>query len=459
MNSRQVDVVVVGGGSAGIAAAIAAARQGAETLLIEAGPDLGGELLSGLPVDGCLNARGEWVVGGIARELFERCADAGCCIGPVFDWRLNYGVCIDPEMLRIVIAETLSRSKVLLLLYSMAIDVVRENGHLRDVIVQNRSGRTRISATHFVDCSGAADLAHMAGAPTETGDGRGNFQPVSLVFRMGNIDFQRYLEFVRDHPDEYLLAESPVIDIDKSACARKVYEQGWPFTALSAAGHRMARALEDGRLFPTTAIYMWPTSRERKEMGFNVTRIPNINATDTEALSGVLAGLTAQVTQSVAFLKAEIPGFADAWLSHIAPRIGVRETRRILGQYVLTEHDVLEGRKFPDAIARGSHHIDIHGAGTAQERIPVKHGNSYDIPYRCLIPRGVDNLFVAGRCLSSTRAANGSTRVMGQCLATGEAAGTAAGMCAKSRADSTELPVEALRRQLKQQHAVIDGTH
>jgi hypothetical protein len=162
----------------------------------------------------------------------------------------------------------------------------------------------------------------------------------------------------------------------------------------------------------------------------------------------------------LSFLRKNAPGFENAHISGVAPRVGIRETRRIMGEYVLTAEDVLEGKKFDDGVAKGSHHIDLHGKGTDQERIPVKDGRSYDIPFRSLIPQNVENLLVAGRCFSSTREANGSARVMGPCLSMGQAAGTAAAIASQNRYENVrDIPADNLRAVLKEHGAIVDGTH
>jgi len=454
------DVVVIGAGAAGVAAATAAARNRATALLIESTPAIGGGLLGGLPLDGCLNARGEWIVGGCVRELIDECKALGGYVGPVFDWRLNWGVCYDPEIMRLAVAGVLRRYDVSLLLYSLVEGTDVSGGCVKGITVVSKAGRTRIKGKMYVDCSGDGDLAVLAGADYDKGGSHEEFQPISLVFRMSQVDFDGYLEFVRDHPVEYLLAESPVIEKTPAQCAEALWQAGYPFTALSAKGALLGQAIRCGEMFPTTALYMWPTSLVKREVGVNATRMANIDATDTTQLSHSYTDLHQQVQTCVTFLRGRVPGFQDAVLASVAPGIGVRETRRIAGEVVLTKEDVLEGRKRADGVAKGSHHIDLHGAGMEQTRVPVKDGRSYDIPYGCLIPKGLDNLLVAGRCLSSTRDANGSARVMGTCMATGQAAGTAAALCARQgHDDPRDLPVQMLRRTLLAQGAVLDGTH
>ncbi|MEO8653091.1 MAG: FAD-dependent oxidoreductase, partial [Ramlibacter sp.] len=194
----------------------------------------------------------------------------------------------------------------------------------------------------------------------------------------------------------------------------------------------------------------------------NATRVGgNIDGTNTAALSATIGTLMEQVWKTAGFLKKRLPGFEKATFAGLAPRVGVRETRRIMGDYVLTREDVVSGRKFPDsAIAKGAQHVDIHQSGTTQIRIPIANGGSYDIPFGCLLPRGLKNVMVAGRCLSATREGMGTARTMGPCMAMGEAAGTAAAMCAERKhSEVRELSVSDLQQRLRKNGAVIDGVY
>lgn len=229
---------------------------------------------------------------------------------------------------------------------------------------------------------------------------------------------------------------------------------------LAPNGPLLTNAIASGEMFPTALIMIQPTSAARREVCINATRVANLNALNTRALSGAMIDLLNQVETCVRFLKKNVPGFENAQLSAVAPRVGVRETRRILGEYVLTGDDVASGRKFADGVAKGCHHIDIHQDGSKQVRIPIASGGSYDIPFRSLLPLGLRNVLVAGRCLSADRAAQGSARVMGGCLAMGQATGTAAAMYAAEKLDDMRrLEIGRMRDRLKQQGAIIDGTH
>jgi len=461
MNSdtTEYDVVVVGAGAAGVAAAIAAAKNGARTLLVESEGTVGGDAVTGLPILGACNSCGEWVVGGVLRALLDACRSLGGYIGPVCDWRAVWGVCLDPECFQLALPEMLAASRVELLLHTTVDGVGVTKGRIGTVSVVNRNGRRRIGAQQVIDTTGDANIARFAGAPAETGGERGELQPVSLIFRMCNVDFAALVGFVREKPSEFLLAENPVFPNESAECARRLADAGYPYAALSANGETLGRAIEAGAMFPCTAVFITPTSVPKREVCLNTTRLAGVDALDVVSLSSSLGALCAQVSTASEFLKEAVPGFERACVSGVAPRIGIRETRRAIGEYVLTANDVIEGRKSPRGIAKGAHHVDIHGEGTEQMRIPVKDGQSYDIPYECLIPKDVTNLLVAGRCLSSSREANGSARVMGTCMATGEAAGTAAALCVeRGIANVRHVRVGTLRDRLVSQGAVLEGT-
>lgn len=457
--SKHYDVVVIGGGISGVAAAIAAAKNGAQTVLVEGSPNLGGLATSGLPFHGCYNSTGERIVGGVLSELMDRCRALGGYVDSIFDWRSTWIVCMDPEILKIVIVETLAHYNVSVLLYNFAGDVVSDGGRITGVIAMRKGHPTLISGNIFIDCSGDGDLATLAGAPSEKGSHTGELQPVSLIFRMGNVDFHPLLKFVRDNPDQILLKENPIITKTREECAFEVYKGGKPFTAVSAKGKLLKKAIESGRMFPCAAVFITPTSIERREVTINATRLSSVDATDTEAMGQALTTLTEQIKMFVKFAVNCLPGFQNAYPAHVDSRIGVRETRRIIGEYVLATEDVVEGRKFKDGIAKGGHHIDIHGSGNLQKRVPIKDGQSYDIPYGCLVPTQLKNVLIAGRCLSSTREANGSTRVMGTCIATSQAAGTAAALYMREQlSDVRDVSIHELRETLKTQGAILNGT-
>ncbi|MCC6533140.1 MAG: FAD-dependent oxidoreductase [Burkholderiales bacterium] len=459
----QFDVVVIGGGASGVAAAAAAGKNGMKTLLVEAGPMLGGELLSGMSIDGLLNARGQYVVGGISDELLAECKDMDGFVGPLHDYRLICYVCCDPEVMKIAVLRVLDRYRVKPLLYTLAEDVVMENGRVSGVILVNKSGRTLVSAKYFLDCSGDGDLAAMAGAPFEVSDASGELQPLSIMFRMANVDNAPLLEFARDHPENLAVGESDYIRGDKTDAdlAREIYRQGQPCVFFKGDGPLIQQGLRDEEMFPTALIMIQPTSVARKEVCVNATRVArNIMGTDSAGVSEALPELLEQVWMASKFLRKRVPGFANASFAGIAPRVGIRETRRIMGEHVLTGDEAVNARKHKDVVAKGAQHVDIHQDGIKQVRIPIANGGSYDIPWGCLVPKKLPNVLVAGRCLSATREGMGTARTMGPCFAMGQAVGTAAAMSIRAGyRDVRQLGVGALQQQLREHGAVLDGVY
>jgi hypothetical protein len=464
MNHAEYDVVVVGGGCAGVAAAVSAAKNGARTLLVEAGSMIGGELITGLPVDGALNARGEWVVGGVLKEILDEHARLGGYIGPVKDWRLIWYVCIDPEIMKIAVANVVRRHGVHVWMYSFAEDVVVDRGEVKGVVVLNKRQRTLVTSKVYIDCSGDGDLAMMAGAETMVSNAKGEFQPLTMLFRISGVDSRRLLDFCVDAPENLAVGESEWMgaELTPRQCAEKLREQGQPAVFIKGNGPLIQEGIRSRELeYETALIGIIPVSAERGEVSINTTRIANIDATDTVKLSDAFGSLVDQVWSCVSFMRKRVPGFGNAHFSGLAHRVGIRETRRIVCDHVLSGDDVLNARKREDGIGKGSHHIDIHQDGIKQVRIPVRHGGSYDMPYDMLLARGVKNVYVAGRCMSADREAHGSARVMGPCMAQGEASGLGAVMSLRTNdpGNIRGIPVRQLREGLVAQGAILAGTH
>jgi ribulose 1,5-bisphosphate synthetase/thiazole synthase len=463
MGHENYDVVVVGGGCAGVAAAISAAKNGAKTLLIEAGSMLGGELITGLPVDGALNARGEWVVGGVLKEILDEHARLGGYVGPVNDWRLIWYVCIDPETMKIAVSNVVRRYGVHVWMYSFAEDVVVQNGAVSGVVVLNKRQKTLVTAKVIIDCSGDGDISVMAGAETMISNEKQEFQPLTMLFRISGVETKALLQFCVDQPENLAVGESEWMgkNLTPKQCAEELYKQGQPAVFFKGNGPLIQQGIARKELAPTALIGIIPVSNERKEVSVNTTRVANVDATDTIKLSESFGELVDQAWTCIRFMKKSIPGFENAHFSGLAHRIGIRETRRIVGEYVLTRDDVLEGRKRKDGIGKGSHHIDIHQDGIKQVRIPVKQGGSYDMPYEMLIVKGLKNVYVAGRCMSADRDAHGSARVMGPCMAQGEAAGLGAvlSLGLNDPGNVRGIPTSRLREGLSKQGAILEGTH
>jgi hypothetical protein len=462
VNSQDYDVIVLGGGSAGIAAAVAAARNGARTALVEAGPMLGGELLTGMTIDGAINGRGEDTVGGVLTDLLQLCRDMGGFVAKLNDWRLIRYIAYDPEIMKIAIPRLVFEAGVTVHLQTFAEETVQDGGRITGLVVLGKGGRQLLTARAFVDASGDGDLCAMAGGEMLSVESGEKPQPMSMMFRMAGVDTGALLSYVRDHPECVAVGESDAIREGRTdrEITEEIFRQGQPCVFFKGDGPLLGSAIQRGDMFATALIMIQPTSEKRREVCINATRITLDEPNRSDNMATALRVLPAQVFQCAEFLRKSVPGFSEASISGMSPRIGIRETRRVLGDYILTEEDVLQAKKRSDGIAKGCHHVDIHQDGTGQIRIPVNDGGSYDIPVTSLLPKGLENVVVAGRCLSASREAQGSARVMGSCMAMGQAAGclTAMALTQSNHARLRDIPVARLRHILKEQGAVLDGT-
>ena len=393
--SAQVDVLVVGGGPAGFAAAVAAARSGVKTLLVERYGFLGGMATAGL-VNPFMVSRieGELNLQGIFGEVIDRLnAENAAQEGELFG---QPHIVFDSEILKSILQEMVKESGAKPILHSLATGVILKDNILKGIAIENKSGQQRILSKVIIDATGDGDIAFMAGVPCETGRKEdGLAQPMTLNFRVGGVDTSRMPS--RDEINRLYIK------------AKKDKEFSCPREKL-----------------------LWFETIRAGELHFNTTRVPKRDGTKVEDLTAAELEARQQVMGLVRFLKNRVPGFENSYLLSTAAQIGVRETRRIKGEYVLTKDNILCGQKFEDAVARASYPIDIHnpeGEGTIFQ--PLPEGVYYEIPYRCLVPQKIDNLLVAGRPISVTHEALSSTRVMPTCMATGEAAGTAAAISAK----------------------------
>ncbi len=447
--AAQVDVLVCGGGPAGLMAAVAAARHGASTMLLEQYGCLGGMAAISLvgPIH-AFNAGQQRIVRGLAQEFVDRMVALG---GAVDDPRVN-DVGFDPEALKLAADRMASEAGVRVRFHTFVSAPIVEAGGLRGVIVESKSGRQAILAKLVIDATGDGDIAARAGAPYEKGHPQtGAMQNLTMEFRLGGVTSQLP---GGAWPTAYRDPDAPVGDVDDDMTNAS-------FRSVDALGLKrlLAQGFERGEVPHFGGPFMGPLKSTIRpgEVTANMTRHWG-DATDVEDLSRMEIEAREHVHRFVDFLRRRAPGFSQAYLIDTPAQIGVRETRRIMGEYVLTGEDVVAGRRFPDGIARGSWFIDIHPVTPSIEHTPVvkmKLGTSYDIPYRCLVPRGVENLLTAGRCISGTHEAHASYRVMATCMAIGQAAGTAAALCVEQGIAPRQLDAAPLRQTLTRDGAYL----
>ena len=417
-------IVVAGGGAAGIAAALSAAKAGADTTIVEMDGGVGGDLFSGMPLLGAFTAKGVQISHGVLDELLAECRaiHSPGVVGPVCDFRMVTGLCLDPEVLRLAVYRLLQKYQVKLLLNTMITSAQVSDGVLASVSVKSKNYSGTLPLSAAIDATGGGYLTQMCGGKVFFGSEDHVFQPVSLVFRMCGVNYKQLLTHILNHPEDAQLSENPVYPTDRAEAAKLLFEQALPYVAVKADSSILAPAMASGKIHQCTAAFITPTAPERGEVCLNVTRVAQVDCADDAKIAQTLPLLAEQVVKTAEFFRQAMPGFANASVSHVYPKCGVRESGRIDGVETLRQDDVIEARRFSNAVAQGCHHVDIHGSGTAQVRIPVKEGSAYDIPAGALCPKGLHNVFAAGRCISSDRGANGSARVMGTCLSTGQAA-------------------------------------
>ena len=444
--AAETDVLVVGGGPAGLGASLGAAAAGAKVILVEQYGFCGGHATVCLvnpfmsfytnegepvyhntvfPTD---HGPGRPVVGGVLQKLINRLIDVGGALRPSPE--NGFTLPFDPEILKRVYEDMVDEAGVDYLLHSFACDTVMKGRSIDSVIFLSKSGPLSIKASVAIDCTGDGDIAALSGAPFEIGRRKdGLVQPATLIFRMVDFDKREFDNYLHGHPGQWSGVQG-LTDLIEEASRRGDLD--------------LAR--ED--------ILFFGSVRER-EITVNSTRV-NVLGTDVWDLSRAEREGRSQMAQIENFLRKYVPGFGRSYAVQSGASIAVRETRRVTGEYVMTEDDVLQARSFGDVIARGTYPIDIHnpkGKGTVLKRVPQ--GKAYDIPLRCLTPLGVDNLMIAGKCISGSHEAFSSYRIMATSVATGQAAGVCAALSARSGVINRKVPARDVQDELLRQGAFL----
>jgi hypothetical protein len=440
---KEVDVLIVGGGPSGIIAAQAAAEEGLKVTLIDSRSFLGGNMTIGLPILGFLGQKGNQIIKGLPQKFIERLK----AVNAASEHRpcpLHMSITlVEPEAVKTTALKMLVESGVDVQLYTFCVDVVMEENQLRGVIVESKAGREAILAKVIIDCSGDADVAFRAGVPCEQGDEKGGVQPPTLMFCMGGVDTEKLRTSIAEEPRTYLTDFIPA----------EYYGQNNQFIVVGLRS-LMKKGRDAGLELPTERTIII-TGLRNGEAWINMSAVSGVNGVDPESLSyGEIKGRE-QVNDIQKYLTAFVPGFENAYFTKMAPFLGIRETRRIVGEYVMTANDVLGCARFDDAIAVASYPLDLHhpeGGGCTLQWC----GDCYDIPYRSLIPLKVENLIVAGRSISTTHEAMSAIRVMAPCMAMGEAAGRAASVAVKRGISPRGIVVSELQRKLLSKGAYLN---
>ena len=445
----QYDVVVVGGGPAGVVAAIAAARHGAKTLLVERYGYLGGMLTAaGVGPQMTFHAGEIQVVRGIADEIICRLQELGLSPGHMDDF-VGYASSVTPfdtEGMKYILETMALEAGVQLLYHTVFTGCTVENRQITKIQLYAKSGFFDVEAKVFLDCTADADLSTCAGVPSVYGRESDHLaQPMTMNIKVSGVDREKMIEYVRRSSDD-MLATIPFDRLHQL-----------PRAGIQGGYSLVKKAKVAGEFNIDRDMVLCFETNTPGEFILNMSRIIRKSAVDAFDLTDAEVEGRRQAQQILAFMRKNIPGFENCRMISTGPHIGIRESRKIDGIYKLTAEDLLENRMFDDAIAMGGYPIDIHSPdGAAMKHRYLKPGSWYSVPYRSLVTKEIENLIVAGRCISATHEACAAIRVTPIVMAIGQAAGTAAAQSSATGEYANRLDTQILRETLRKANVFLD---
>ena len=446
----SADVVIVGGGPAGMCAAIAAARQGVQVILIEQGGFCGGMATRGLvgPFMTCYDAKGEtMIIRGLFEEIVNRMVERGYAIHPsevkggtAYTSWIKIGhehvTPFEAEGLKLIIDEMLEEAGVKVLYHTDFLRPMLEGNTITGVLVSSKRGLEVVKGTVVIDCTGDGDVACRSGVPYEMGNEELNLmQPATMFFHICNVDHE-------------------AVEADIQANLHNFYRKdGVNYRSFH---WRVTEARENGDWdLKRVSIGLFRMPKP-DEWCVNTSRIMGVDSTDNESLTSAEIVGRRQADQIIRFLQKYVPGCENAKIKSTASYIGIRESRHIQGDYRLTADDLLDSKVPEDSILLAANSVDVHGrfGPTSNEYVPIK-GDYYGVPYRSLLPKGIEQMLIAGRCVSADSTAAGAIRVMPPCMGMGQAAGIAAALAVKDGTTVRNVDVQNLREVLKENGACL----
>lgn len=444
------DIAVIGGGPAGLAAAITAARAGRKVVIAEKNGFLGGNLTLGLPLLGFLDENGDTCIAGFAEELASRLRARGAAYNHRICPKHNSVTNVNPEELKILVLEMCREAGVDVLLHLELHDVEVENGAIRSVKLYGKCNEVTLTADVFVDCTGDGDLSYLAGCTY--GKGRdGELMPPTVMFTLEGVDDSKLFDYVAQHPDEMIPSCALV---DHRAGYDADYFRADPNYVFVGMTKLFQRLHAEGKCPVKRENMIIINGLHKGEVYVNTTRLLHVDGTDVLDLTrGEIEGHL-QVRALVETFREYVPGFENCYVSSIAPFIGIRETRRFTGIRTVTVEDALNAAVPEDTICLSGYKIDIHKDKQGDTLFKTVE-KPFGIPYGSLVSAEISNLLFAGRCASVDDQVVGSTRIMPCCMAMGQAAGIGAAYAVERSQTPAQIPAEDVRAELLRQGAIL----
>ena len=452
---KEFDVVVIGAGPGGLAAALSAARNGARVLLVEKNGYLGGNMAIGLPLLGYLDRDGKKVIGGIADEFMKDMAQYKTSYGAAAS---EHKVCpmhnsvtlYDHELFKIVALRKVLKENIEVLFHTDVESVEVENAQLKKVILRGKGWRILVSARVFIDATGDGDVAYLTGASFEKGQqGTGVLQPPTMMYTVAGVDLDKTIDYLAENPDQ--MERSKTIDCANGYDAD--FFRSDPNFVMVAMRKLVSQLRAEGKMPINRENIIIINSLLPGEVHLNCTRHLGTDGSDVFSVTRAEIEGYLQIEEFTEVLKQYVPGFENCYISQIYPSLGIRESRRFSGIRRLTEKDLVEGHFDEETIGIGSYPVDIHagdGMSTIFTKIPA-----YGIPYGITVSDEIEGLMFAGRCASMDAVAMSSARVMPICMAIGEAAGIGAALAVRKRISPRDVNVAEVRKILLDTNAIL----
>ena len=448
----QYEIAVVGGGPAGLAAAITAARAGKRVILLEKNGFLGGNLTIGLPPLGFLDEHGNRCIAGFGEELISRLRERQASYGHRYCPKHNSVSNIDAEAVKILAFEMCREAGVDVLLHLELQEVQTEDNHITGIVLCGKCNRVTVSADVFIDCTGDGDLAYLAGCSYELGRNEDHeLMPPTVMCTIEGVDDRKLFDYVAAHPEEM---RPMCATIDTKPGYDAEYFRADPNYVFVGMTQLFDRLKKEGKCPVERGNMIIINGLHPGQMYVNTTRLLHVDATDILDLTRAEIEGHLQLRKLIEVFREYVPGFENCYISSIAPNLGVRETRRFLGAKYVTYQDALSASVPEDTICLSGYKIDIHHDGE-NATLFQKVDRPFGIPYGALVSREMENLLFAGRCISVDEYVIGSVRVMPCCMAMGQAAGLGASMALDCGCAVGEIEISALRAELLRQNAIL----